>query len=156
MNRKAFAAVFLLFCNAAFAQNIPIVKFDYVQKIIDAQNDTTYILNFWATWCKPCVKELPVFNKLHQSVKNKKAKVILVSLDFKRDYETKLLPFVKNKSLLPDVVLLNEPDYNSWINKVNSLWEGAIPATFIINKKKHPVKMIEGETTFEEVIKHLN
>jgi len=79
-----------------------------------------------------------------------------VSLDFKRDYETKLLPFVKSKNILPQVVLLNEPDYNSWINKVNTSWGGAIPATFIFNKKQHLAKMIEGETTIEELNKLLN
>lgn len=110
-------------------------KFDQeVLRTID--EDETVIINFWATWCKPCVKELPYFEEL---TKSGKYKVILVSLDFK--VEGKLLPYVKDKQLQSEVIALTDSKYNNWIDKVSTKWSGSIPATlFIKNGKKRFVE----------------
>ena len=41
-----------------------------------------YLIDFWATWCKPCIKELPAFEELNARYQDKGLKVVLVSLDF--------------------------------------------------------------------------
>jgi thiol-disulfide isomerase/thioredoxin len=115
---------------------VPIVGFDYVQQLMQQKNDTTYILNFWATWCGPCVKELPHFDELTTKYSDKKIKVILISLDFKKNYHSALLPYLKKHSIKSPVVLLYEPDANAWIEKIDPNWSGAIPATLIYNKNK--------------------
>ena len=70
-------------------------KIDDLTKRIFNTNDTTYIVNFWATWCKPCVSELPEFEKLHQGSKGKQIKVLLVSMDFKEELDKKLKNFLE-------------------------------------------------------------
>jgi thiol-disulfide isomerase/thioredoxin len=92
------------------------------------------VMNFWATWCKPCVQELPYFEELNKNYSASGLKVVMVSLDFKRELESRLKPFVQKNNMASEVLLLNEHDYNSWINKVDSSWSGAIPATVIISK----------------------
>ena len=82
--------------------------------------------------------------------------MILISLNFKSELETKLIPFVNEKNLKSKIVLLDEPDYNSWINKVNENWGGAIPATLIINNKNNIKQFYEKEFTFEELENKLN
>jgi thiol-disulfide isomerase/thioredoxin len=99
-------------------------------------NDTTYIVNFWATWCVPCVKELPYFEELNTKYKNKKVKIGLVSLDFPENIESRLLPFIAKKNLQNKVVLLADGKTNSWIDKVDPNWSGAIPITLFL-KGKH-------------------
>ncbi len=106
-------------------------NFDGLQPYLNQKNDTVYVINFWATWCVPCVKELPHFEKLNQKYKGGKFKMILVSLDFPKMAESRVIPFIKNKKLQAEVVLLNDPDANSWIEKVAQEWSGAIPATVI-------------------------
>ena len=123
--------------------------FSALEHFLKKDNDTTYIVNFWATWCVPCVEELPSFEKLKATYKDKKVKVLLVSIDFPKMAESKLLPFVKEKNLKSDVVLLNDPDANSWINKVDSTWSGAIPATVIYKKDKR--QFYEKSFTYEEL-----
>lgn len=91
------------------------------------QNDTIYVLNFWATWCRPCVKELPLFDSL-TTVNSKPIKVVLISLDFGVDVVEQ---FVKRKQVKNEVVLLSDPKSNDWINKINSNWSGAIPYTLV-------------------------
>jgi len=76
------------------ADDVPVYKtFDDFEPILHQDTDTTYVVNFWATWCGPCVKELPYFEALHKSYKNQPVKVVLVSLDFEKHIVRKLLPF---------------------------------------------------------------
>lgn len=112
--------------------------FDYkgLKPLLEKQNDTTYVVNFWATWCKPCVEELPVFEKFHTEIGSKKQKVLLVSLDFPNHIEKQLIPFIEKRNLKPEVIVLNDPDTNTWIPKIAKDWSGAIPATLIYNKNK--------------------
>ncbi|MCB9081552.1 MAG: TlpA family protein disulfide reductase [Lewinellaceae bacterium] len=99
--------------------------------VMAQDNDTTYVINFWATWCKPCVEELPYFDSLHVNVAQKPVKVLLVSLDFRRDLTRKLVPFLAEHPLKPPVAVLLDGKYNDWIDKVSTEWDGAIPATVV-------------------------
>lgn len=130
---------------------ISVKSYDFsgLESLLKKQNDTTYVVNFWATWCVPCVEELPNFEKMNATSKDKKVKVILVSIDFPKMVESKLLPFIKKHELKSEVVHLNDLDANSWINKVDSTWSGAIPATVIYKKDKR--SFYEKSFTFEEL-----
>jgi len=122
---------------ATSAIGFPVYEsFDEVASIFQQKTDTTYVINFWATWCKPCVKELPYFEALHENFKGEKIKVILVSLDFKKDVESKLIPFVEEHKLKSDVVALTDHKYNEWIDKVDPEWGGAIPVTVVYNQQQ--------------------
>ncbi|MAN58466.1 MAG: thioredoxin [Flavobacteriaceae bacterium] len=112
---------------------VPVLSFNELEPMLQRTNDTTYVVNFWATWCKPCIKELPYFEKLGAEYANENVKVLLVSLDFPDRLEKQVIPFVKKFGLQSQVVLLDDPDANSWIPKVSEAWSGAIPATIIYN-----------------------
>ncbi|WP_333600157.1 TlpA disulfide reductase family protein [Flavobacterium sp.] len=117
------------------AQNVAVYDtYAAAEKAIVQDDSTIYVINFWATWCAPCVKELPSFEKLH--LENKSVKVILVSLDSKKDLEKKLLPFLKRKNITAEVVLLDDKDYNTWLPKVDKTWSGSIPATWMVQGKR--------------------
>ncbi len=133
------------------AQKPEIIKFPALEKMMRADNDTTYVINFWATWCKPCIKELPYFEQLNSNYRDKKVKVILIGLDFKRNYENTFIPFLKKNRVKSDVYLLDETDYNSWIDKVDPSWSGAIPGTLVFNKYKNYRKFFEKEFTYPEL-----
>ena len=106
-------------------------SFADLEPLFNRRNDTTYVINFWATWCKPCVEEMPYFEQFHQATKGEKVKVILVSLDFPNAYRKSLVPFVNRRNLQPEVVALADGNYNAWIDKVDPDWEGEIPATYV-------------------------
>lgn len=123
-----FNILFLLsFLNPdAKVQEVSFEKFQ--SKVIQADNDTLYVVNFWATWCKPCVAELPYFESANEQFKNEKVKVLLVSLDF-LDQKQKVDKFVTDRTIKSEVVLLNAGNPNEWIDKIENEWSGAIPAT---------------------------
>jgi thiol-disulfide isomerase/thioredoxin len=128
--------------------------FDKLEYFLTQKNDTTYVVNFWATWCVPCVEELTHFEKLNEKYKEDKVKVMLVSLDMYKMVETRLLPFIKERQLKSDVVYLRDPDQNTWLPKVDSTWSGALPATLIYNKDKR--KFYEQQFTYEELEKEVS
>lgn len=132
---KNFLFVLMLLPGVAvFSQSIQVVDFEQLQSRLELRNDTTYVVNFWATWCLPCIKEMPAFQQLHKEYASEKVKVLLVSLDFIKHIDLRLIPFIEKHQLSPEVIVLNDPDANAWIDKVSPDWSGALPATLIFNR----------------------
>ena len=133
--------------------HIETVNFSELEPLLQKSNDTTYVINFWATRCAPCVKELPYFQELHEKNIGNNIKVILVSLDFKDKFESTLIPFIEKKNLTPQVLFLDDPNENMWIPKINETWSGALPATIIYNKEKRGfyTKPFTKESLFKEI-----
>jgi len=126
--------------------------------ILNSRNDTTYVVNFWATWCSPCVAEIGFFEDLHRKTLDKKLKVILINLDFPNQVNKRVDPFISKKNLSAEIINMTELDYNSWISLVDSSWSGAIPATLIFqgDNKKFFEKEMSRQELFSEVSKFIN
>ena len=140
----------------SYASGIPVYnKFAALEPLFRFDNDTTYVVNFWATWCKPCIEELPYFEEFNTTSENKKVKVVLVSLDFPKKLESSLIPFVKKEKLKSKVLVLLDGKYNDWIDKVSPNWSGAIPATYIYRRNKSRLVDTPFENTQElsEIVK---
>ena len=115
-------------------KNIPVVDFNQLQPLLEKENDTLYVVNFWATWCAPCIKEIPHFEEIGEKYRDSGVKVIMVSLDMPNQLESKLVPFIKEHEMRNEVILLDDPRFNDWIPLVDKGWSGAIPATLIYGK----------------------
>lgn len=153
MKRFLLIALLFIFTQVAKAQQPVVYKnFADFEKNVIKNDENVYVINFWATWCGPCVKELPYFEKLHKE--NKKVKVILVSLDSQKDLEKKLIPFIAKKKLTAEVILLSDKDYNSWLEKIEKDWSGSIPATLLIsgNRKLFAEQEFESYTELNDYI----
>ena len=116
--------------------SIPILDYDELKPLLEIDNDTTYLVNFWATWCLPCVKELPYFIQLDSMYQAAAFKMVLVSLDFKKDYLRKLQPFVSEKGIADQVLILEDNRSNYWIEDIHKSWGGSIPATLVFRGQK--------------------
>lgn len=133
------AAMLVCACLQTNAQaKAPLIK---KVKITDvkAMMDTCtmpLIVNFWATWCAPCVKEIPYFDSLIAAQKNP-VKLLLVSLDFAASYPKELTDFVKKQGYKGEVVFLNEFNADYFCPVVDKKWTGAIPISVFINNRKH-------------------
>ncbi len=106
------------------------------ERIRQSSHATTLVIKFWATWCKPCVEELPMFEQLNERYGEKNVKVLLVSLDFKSQLQKRFLPFLETTRLKSEVVLFADQDANTWIPRISEDWDGAIPATYIVRDGK--------------------
>jgi len=129
---------------------IAMLNFEELEEtFLKNDDDTVYVVNFWATWCKPCVKELPYFEMVTKNYDSTKVKVLLVSLDFPEKINSNVAPFVAKHELKSEVVLLEDDNANKWIPLVSEEWSGAIPATVIYKKDKS--KFYERSFTYEEL-----
>jgi thiol-disulfide isomerase/thioredoxin len=134
----------------SFAQNVPYITYEQLEKIIYKQDDTLRIVNFWATWCKPCIEELPEFEHINAEYKNQKVKVILVSMDFKSKIDLQLKPYIQKNNIQSNVFVLDQADANIWINAVSKEWSGSIPATIFTLQSKQ-LSFHEGKYSYDEL-----
>ena len=137
---KYLLVIFTLFifcCKTDKKKPVPLEIYDFtgIEPFLNREDSKTYVVNFWATWCGPCVKELPHFETLQKKYKDD-VEVILISLDFPHQYKSKLQPFIQKHQLTSKVIVLDDPDMNAWIPKIDSQWDGAIPVMLIYNASK--------------------
>ncbi|WP_343330379.1 TlpA disulfide reductase family protein [Polaribacter staleyi] len=134
------------------SQKVTSVKsytYNELKPLLEKNDGKTYVVNFWATWCAPCVKELPAFEKLNQEYAAKNVEVILVSLDFPKQIDKRLIPFINKNNLQSRVVLLNDVNEDVWIKAIDTTWSGALPATLIYNAKSR--KFYEESFDYEKL-----
>ena len=101
--------------------------------IAPKKNDTVYVTNFFATWCGPCMKEIPHFVEKMQQLKGKPVKFTFVSVDAKDDWNTAVSDFADEYELKKNIVLFDasaiSPDF---FTKITKTWDGgSIPFTVI-------------------------
>jgi thiol-disulfide isomerase/thioredoxin len=122
--------------------------------IIDLENyitksDHPILVNFWATYCVPCVAEIPYFQKEVKKYKN--IELVLVSLDLPDDYPSKIASFAKKKNFTASICWLNETNADYFCPKIDKSWSGAIPSSLFVNNKTGYKKFFEGELTITQL-----
>lgn len=122
---KFLLLVFPFFINAQLQTEVSLVKYEDLEKRIAQEKDKFLVVNFWATTCVPCVKELPHFIEINNRFsRNPDFKMLLVSLDMARDKQ-KVINFIKNKNLTAEVLILDDiKRMNTWIPRFQKDWEG--------------------------------
>ncbi|MFD3003444.1 TlpA disulfide reductase family protein [Pontibacter toksunensis] len=150
MKTLVILSIIFFMATSGFCQKIELLTVDRLNERINQGKDTTYIINFWATWCAPCIKELPHLEKLQQEKRREKLKVLLVSVDAKVRLAKSVLPFIKKRGLQNEVFLLDETDQQVYIDRIDKSWSGAIPATLFVKGKKR--KFLEKQFTYHSLL----
>ncbi|WP_116127091.1 redoxin domain-containing protein [Lewinella sp. IMCC34183] len=105
--------------------------YEAVAPLFAQTNDTTYLINFWATWCKPCLEELPLLQELSDGrTADEALRVILVSLDTEPGAIARIPEYLSGRGIkLPTVVLTDESP--GWMRDLDEKWDGSLPTTFV-------------------------
>ncbi len=157
MKRILFTLVLMACTYLANCQEIPKWKITDVEKLMASGNGDILIINFWATFCKPCVAEIPSFIKIADKYKDDHVKLTLVSLDLPSYYPARIRSFAKKHRFNSNITWLNETNADYFCPKIDTTWSGSIPATLIVNTKTGFRKFFEGEIeadTLEQEIKN--
>jgi len=136
------------------AQGVKAVKVDELRKII-AETKKPLIVNFWATWCVPCIEELPYFLSEYEKHKKDSLQLLLVSLDFNEAWQKAVPAAIKKRKITAPVVWLDETNADYFCPKIDSAWSGAIPASLFINPKTGYRKFHEDQLTHEQLKKEI-
>ena len=155
IKRFAIFIIALSFATISKSQNIPKMKMADVVRSFSNTSDTVYVVNFWATFCKPCVGEIPGFIKMANKYAGQKVKLLLVSLDLPDYYPAKIRSFVKKNHFNTNIAWLSETNADIFCPMVDQKWSGAIPATIIVNGKTGYKKFFEDEMNTEQFEKEL-
>lgn len=116
------------------AQSIPRWKITDVEEHIK-KSETPVIINFWATYCIPCIEEIPYFQDLVKKYDSTGIKLLLVSLDFENFYPDKIRKFANKQKFTAAIVWLDETNADYFCPKIDSAWSGVMPATLFVNNK---------------------
>jgi thiol-disulfide isomerase/thioredoxin len=140
----------------AFNDEIEVFEvYDELQSLIDGNSEKTLVINFWATTCPPCLKEMPHFSELQNNFDTEEVKVLLISLDEMKHMDSRVIPFVERHEITPEVILLGDQNYSAWTDEIDPSWFGALPATLILKGEKRNFRFGAYET-YQELLDDLN
>jgi len=154
INKLILLLVFAFALTTANAQEIKKWKLHDMEAAIK-NSDKPTILNFWATFCKPCIEELPYFQEMVKKYNSAGVQLILVSLDLPQAYPKKISAFAAKNKILAPIVFLDETDADLFCPKVDAKWSGAIPASLFINNETGYRKFFEDQLSKEQVKKEI-
>jgi thiol-disulfide isomerase/thioredoxin len=139
------------FAAIGHTQSFESMSYTELEKKIASTTDKTLVINFWATWCRPCVEELPDFEKVNEEYADENVAVWLINLDFNSAVETSVKPFMDKRNIKSYVIHITDTDPNDWAEKVDKDWGGNIPITLIYKAGKK-VAFHPSQLTYTELV----
>ncbi|MEO6730991.1 MAG: TlpA disulfide reductase family protein [Ferruginibacter sp.] len=126
------------------------MKIAEVKSYYSKKTDAVYVINFWATFCKPCIAEIPYLQSISKKYESKKVKLLLVSLDLPVFFPDKIRSFAKKNNFTADIAWLNESDADYFCPVIDKKWSGSIPATLFVNAATGYKMFVENEMSNEQ------
>ena len=147
-----FSLLIIVSCqkNELIPSNVGLVDSLVFNEIIESNKGNVLVVNVWATWCVPCVEEMPDLIKLADYYKEKKVRLVSISIDYPEEIQSKILPFIKKHKLNFPVYVNNFDKDEALINYINTEWSGAIPATFVYDKNGIQKEFLLGKHSFDD------
>jgi thiol-disulfide isomerase/thioredoxin len=156
-----FLSAIIISSASIFSQEVkPLKSTQELDELRNALKGKVVLINFWATWCKPCVKEFPELVKLYNNYKDKDFRLVFISADVPEEIESKVVPFLKSQNVDFVSYYNNFDKPEEFINYIDKNWEGAIPSTYIYDKEGNMTSSILGIKNYEffekEITKNMN
>ncbi len=151
-SRVSLGFFFLLFASSfSISQTVAPINGKKLDSLIANRNDNILLVNMWAAWCEPCKEEFPDLIKLSSEYKKKKVHIVAISVDYPDEVDEKIIPFLNSLRIPFPIYVADFPSQDSLINKFNAEWSGAVPATFIFDKKGNQQKFLLGKQTYHQL-----
>lgn len=155
MKKICFISLLFICCNHTESQPIPKWKITGLEEYIKT-SETPVIINFWATYCIPCIEEIPYFLELTKKYEEKGVKLLLVSLDFEEAFPDKIRKFSIKRKFTAPIVWLDETNADYFCPKIDNNWSGVMPASLFVNNKTGFRSFFEEQMSKERLEEEIN
>ena len=145
-----FLTPLLFFSMVSGAQDVKAVKVTELARTIN-ESKGPLIVNFWATFCVPCIQEMPYFQEMARQYKSQNVSLLFVSLDLKEAYPTKVNAMAKKLQLTFPVVWLNETNADYFCPKIDTTWSGSMPSSLFVNNATGYHRFFEDQLSKEKL-----
>ena len=142
--------IFIFSHNICSQVVMPLSTTKDLESLRDLKKGNVVLVNFWATWCKPCIAEFPELVKIYNEYSDKGVEIIFISVDAPEDVNTKVVPFLNDKDVDFVTYYNNFTKPEDLINFFDIKWEGAIPTTYIYNKDWKQADCFVGIRTYDQ------
>jgi thiol-disulfide isomerase/thioredoxin len=153
----AAAAALLCVASSAPAKAPTVTPVDAagLKRAVAARKGKVVVVNFWATWCVPCVKEFPELVRLHNKHKGNGLDLLTVSMDTAQDVRPKVVPFLAKQGVTSGA-FVQKGNADAFIQALDPNWQGEVPRTYIYGRNGKLVRVLSGEQSlaaFEAAVK---
>ena len=157
--KKIFVVLFVVLLASAgrmYSQEVkPLDKIKDIEQVKESAKGKVLLINFWASWCKPCVHEFPDLVKLYNDYKDKGFELVFISVDVPEDINSKVVPFLKDQKVDFTTYYNNFDKPEELINFIDKKWEGAIPSTYIYDKEGNLTTHFLGSKSYDDFEKEV-
>ena len=152
--KTIFIVAFLFLAAGIKAQQVKSIKITDLQKTIK-ESKSPLIVNFWATFCVPCIQEIPYFQEMTEKYKAQGVSLLLVSLDLKEAYPSKIISTAGKLKFTAPIVWLNETNADYFCPKIDTSWTGGMPSSLFVNNATGYHKFFEDQLSKEKLDKEI-
>ena len=138
------------------AQELEWIRADELLALLESHRGKVVLVNFWATWCGPCIHEIPALISLRERLDPSRFALVAISLDDQADAGW----------LVPEFIETRFPRWRSYLNgefedyllveELDPFWPGVMPANYIIGPEGSVVETLLGghsEEKFEQSVR---
>jgi thiol-disulfide isomerase/thioredoxin len=145
----------LAWCAIATAGELPVRPVELAtaaqfRSVLAAEKGKVVVVNFWGTWCTPCLREIPDLVKLESELAPRGLVLLGVAMDEPASLDGLVRPFQGKYFPAFRTLSRNEPDMDTMASVIDPAWNELLPTTYFIDRTGKVVKRIQGKKTLDE------
>jgi thiol-disulfide isomerase/thioredoxin len=129
---------------------VAVISVEQLHDLIRRDSGNVVLVNAWATWCQPCIEELPRLARLSKEYAEKPLRIILVSADEAELAATSVKKTLTGAGIVLQTYLVAGGGDEYFINSMSPKWSGALPTTFLYDKQGGLRKLLTGKQSYEK------